>query len=30
VKRASSRGAMEVADGSKFGMPGDGEKYGTD
>ena len=22
--------AMEVADGSKFGMPGDGEKYGTD
>ena len=23
-------GVMEVADGSKFGMPGDGEKYGTD
>jgi len=23
-------GAMEVADGSKFGMPGDGEKYGSD
>ena len=21
--------AMEVADGSRFGMPGDGEKYGT-